>query len=156
MNHQADISAPNCLIEGQNKLVNSYQYEFTPYLKESNAYGNIYFTHHFEWQGICRERWFSNCVIKDMFSMDGVELEFTPDGLEAAAERALEHQTGARSLRYIIEETLLDVMYELPSLTDVARCIVGREAVEGSEDPVLISESGETQSISLGLMEKSA
>ncbi len=72
MNHQAEISAPNCLIEGQNKLVNSYQYEFTPYLKESNAYGNIYFTHHFEWQGICRERWFSSCVIKDMFSMDGV------------------------------------------------------------------------------------
>ena len=100
-----------------------------------------------------------NAIVKQyqqLFSMDGVELEFTPDGLEAAAERALEHQTGARSLRYIIEETLLDVMYELPSLTDVARCIVGREAVEGSEDPVLISESGETQSISLGLMEKSA
>ena len=100
-----------------------------------------------------------NAIVKQyqqLFSMDGVELEFTPDGLEAAAERALEHQTGARSLRYIIEETLLDVMYELPSLTDVARCIVGREAVEGSEDPVLISESGEPMSISLGLVEKSA
>jgi len=100
-----------------------------------------------------------NAIVKQyqlLFSMDGVELEFTPDGLEAAAERALEHQTGARSLRYIIEETLLDVMYELPSLTDVARCIVGREAVEGSEDPVLIGESGEPLSISLGLVEKSA
>ena len=100
-----------------------------------------------------------NAIVKQyqqLFSMDGVELEFTPEGLEAAAERALEHQTGARSLRYIIEETLLDVMYELPSLTDVARCIVGREAVEGSEDPVLIGESGEPLSISLGLVEKSA
>ena len=100
-----------------------------------------------------------NAIVKQyqqLFSMDGVELEFTPEGLEAAAERALEHQTGARSLRYIIEETLLDVMYELPSLTDVARCVVGREAVEGSEDPVLIGESGEPLSISLGLVEKSA
>ena len=100
-----------------------------------------------------------NAIVKQyqqLFSMDGVELEFTPDGLEAAAERALEHQTGARSLRYIIEETLLDVMYELPSLTDVARCIVGREAVEGSKEPDLISESGETLSISLRLVEKSA
>jgi ATP-dependent Clp protease ATP-binding subunit ClpX len=100
-----------------------------------------------------------NAIVKQyqqLFSMDGVELEFTSEGLEAAAERALEHQTGARSLRYIIEETLLDVMYELPSLTDVARCIVGREAVEGSEDPVLIGESGEPLSISLGLVEKSA
>ena len=100
-----------------------------------------------------------NAIVKQyqqLFSMDGVELEFTPDGLEAAAERALEHQTGARSLRYIIEETLLDVMYELPSLTDVARCVVGREAVEGSKEPDLISESGEPLSISLGLVEKSA
>ena len=100
-----------------------------------------------------------NAIVKQyqqLFSMDGVELEFTPDGLEAAAERALEHQTGARSLRYIIEETLLDVMYELPSLTDVARCVVGREAVEGSKEPDLISESGEPLSRSLGLVEKSA
>ena len=100
-----------------------------------------------------------NAIVKQyqqLFSMDGVELEFTPDGLEAAAERALEHQTGARSLRYIIEETLLDVMYELPSLTEVARCVVGREAVEGTAGPDLIAKSGETLNISLGLMEKSA
>ena len=100
-----------------------------------------------------------NAIVKQyqqLFSMDGVELEFTPDGLEAAAERALEHQTGARSLRYIIEETLLDVMYELPSLTEVTRCVVGREAVEGAADPALISESGEVLDIPLGLVEKSA
>ena len=100
-----------------------------------------------------------NAIVKQyqqLFSMDGVELEFTTEGLEAAAERALEHQTGARSLRYIIEETLLDVMYELPSLTEVSRCVVGREAVEGSADPALITESGETLDISLRLEEKLA
>ena len=100
-----------------------------------------------------------NAIIKQyqqLFSMDGVELEFTPEGLEAAAERALAHQTGARSLRYIIEETLLDVMYELPSLTEIARCVVGREAVEGKSDPSLITESGETLDIDFGLEEKSA
>ena len=55
-----------------------------------------------------------NAIVKQyqkLFSMDNVELEFTPDALEAAAERALEHQTGARCLRYVIEDTLLDVMY---------------------------------------------
>jgi len=100
-----------------------------------------------------------NAIIKQyqqLFRMDGVELEFTSEGLEAAAERALEHQTGARSLRYIIEETLLDVMYELPSLSGIARCVVGREAVEGKAYPALITESGETLDIDLGLVEKSA
>jgi len=100
-----------------------------------------------------------NAIVKQyqqLFSMDGVELEFTSEGLEAGAERALAHQTGARSLRYIIEETLLDVMYELPSLTDIVRCVVGREAVEGKADPALITESGETLDIDLGLVEKSA
>jgi len=100
-----------------------------------------------------------NAIVKQyqqLFSMDGVELEFTSEGLEAGAERALAHQTGARSLRYIIEETLLDVMYELPSLTDIVRCVVGREAVEGKADPALITESGETLDIDLGVVEKSA
>ena len=100
-----------------------------------------------------------NAIVKQyqqLFSMDGVELEFTSEGLEAGAERALAHQTGARSLRYIIEETLLDVMYELPSLTDIVRCVVGREAVEGKADPALITESGETLDIDLGLVKKSA
>ena len=97
-----------------------------------------------------------NAIVKQyqqLFSMDGVELEFTSEGLEASAERALAHQTGARSLRYIIEETLLDVMYELPSLTDIVRCVVGREAVEGKADPALITESGETLDIDLWLVE---
>jgi len=100
-----------------------------------------------------------NAIVKQyqhLFAMDGVELEFTTDGLEAAAERAHEHHTGARCLRYVIEETLLDVMYELPSLGSVVRCVVAREAIEGTSDPCLITEKGETVSLSLGPVKKSA
>jgi ATP-dependent Clp protease ATP-binding subunit ClpX len=74
--------------------------------------------------------------------MDDVELKFTPDALEAAAERALEHQTGARCLRYVIEDTLLDVMYDLPSLDEVVRCVVDRDAIEGNADPSMFAEDG--------------
>ena len=86
-----------------------------------------------------------NAIIKQyqqLFSMDGVELEFTADALEAAAERALKHQTGARCLRYVIEDTLLDVMYDLPSLDDVVRCVVDRDAIEGDACPSLFGEDG--------------
>ena len=100
-----------------------------------------------------------NAIVKQyqqLFAMDGVELEFTTDGLEAAAERAQEHHTGARCLRYVIEETLLDVMYELPSLGSVVRCVVDRKAIEGISDPCLLTENGETVSLSLGPVRKSA
>ena len=86
-----------------------------------------------------------NAIVKQyqhLFDMDGVELEFTPDALEAAAERALEHKTGARCLRYVIEDTLLDVMYDLPSLDEVVRCVVGRDAIEGNTDPRMFAEDG--------------
>ena len=86
-----------------------------------------------------------NAIVKQyqkLFSMDGVELEFTPDALEAVAERALEHKTGARCLRYVIEDTLLDVMYDLPSLEEVKRCVVDRDSIEGEVPPRLFSESG--------------
>ena len=87
-----------------------------------------------------------NAIIKQyqhLFSIDGVELEFTPAALEAAAERALNHYTGARCLRYIVEETLLDVMYELPSIKNVARCVVDRDAIEGQGTPTLLTPAGE-------------
>jgi ATP-dependent Clp protease ATP-binding subunit ClpX len=86
-----------------------------------------------------------NAIIKQyqqLFKMDGVELEFTPAALEAAAERALDHQTGARCLRYVIEDTLMDVMYDLPSLDEVVRCVVDRESIEGSRVPELFAEDG--------------
>ena len=100
-----------------------------------------------------------NAIIKQyqqLFRMDQVELEFTQDGLEAAADRALGHNTGARSLRYIVEETLLDVMYELPSLKDVVRCIVDRDAIENSGTPALVTKSGESFTIPLPPAQKLA
>ena len=86
-----------------------------------------------------------NAIVKQyqhLFSIDSVELEFTQPALEAAAERALDHHTGARCLRYVIEETLLDVMYDLPSLPNVARCVVDRDAVEGTGNPILLTHAG--------------
>ena len=86
-----------------------------------------------------------NAIVKQyqhLFRMDGVELEFTQDALESAADRALEHATGARCLRYVIEDTLLDVMYDLPSMTEATRCVVDSESIEGFAPPTLYSASG--------------
>ena len=100
-----------------------------------------------------------NALVKQyqqLFSIDGVELEFTHDALEAASERALAHPTGGRCLRYVIEEALLDVMYDMPSLPDVARCIVDRAAIEGTRHPTLVAKSGKTLNIALGPVQKTA
>ena len=100
-----------------------------------------------------------NAIVKQyqqLFSIDGVELEFTQSALEAAAERALGHQTGARCLRYVIEETLLDVMYDLPSMPNVARCVVDRDAIEGTGNPILLTKAGQTLNIPLDRMSLSA
>ena len=100
-----------------------------------------------------------NAIVKQyqqLFSIDGVELEFTQEALEAAADRALEHHTGARCLRYVVEETLLDVMYELPSLDDVAKCVVDAESIRGVGSPSLITESGSSFQLPLEPMQKSA
>ena len=88
-----------------------------------------------------------NAVVKQyqhLFSLDNVELVFQQDALEAAAEEAMAHKTGARGLRTIIERTLLDVMYELPSLQGVRRCLVDAEVVEGKKQPVLLTSAGDT------------
>ncbi|UDY24485.1 ATP-dependent Clp protease ATP-binding subunit ClpX [Nocardioides sp. Kera G14] len=85
-----------------------------------------------------------NALIKQyqkLFDLDGVELEFTTDAIEAVADKALERQTGARGLRAIIEEVLLHVMYEVPSRGDVAKVIVTRAVVDGEEAPTLVPVS---------------
>ena len=100
-----------------------------------------------------------NSIIKQyqhLFRIDNVDLEFTEDALEAAAERALNHQTGARCLRYVIEDTLLDVMYDLPSLDQAVRCIVSRETIEGKSPPNLYGIKGEEVHLPLHPMKKSA
>ena len=84
-----------------------------------------------------------NAIIKQyqqLFHIDNIQLEFTEEALEAVAEIALTQNTGARALRYIVEKTLLDVMYELPSMERVTCCIVDRENIEGTNTPTLLSE----------------
>ena len=80
---------------------------------------------------------------QQLFSMDNVELVFTPKALEVASSEAIKRRTGARGLRSIIEETLLDVMYELPSQKGVARCIVDGDTIKGQKPPVLLTASGQ-------------
>jgi ATP-dependent Clp protease ATP-binding subunit ClpX len=73
-----------------------------------------------------------------LFELDGVELEFTDDALEAIADQAVLRGTGARGLRAIMEEVLLSVMYEVPSRQDVARVVITREAVLEHVNPTLV------------------
>jgi ATP-dependent Clp protease ATP-binding subunit ClpX len=78
-----------------------------------------------------------------LFQMDNVELEFNKEAIETAAAQALKQKTGARGLRTILEQTLLDVMYELPSMTGISRCDVSREAIMGTASVSLTTSSGE-------------
>ncbi len=82
-----------------------------------------------------------NALIKQyarMFEMDEVELVFTPDALEAIAEQALKRGTGARGLRAILEEVLLNTMYDLPSRTDIDQVLIDRDVVEDKVNPTLV------------------
>ncbi len=81
---------------------------------------------------------------QSLFRMDDIELEFTQEALEATAEEALKHNIGARGLRTILERTLLDVMYELPSLSSVTGCVVDEDAILGTGEVQLASDEGET------------
>jgi ATP-dependent Clp protease ATP-binding subunit ClpX len=79
----------------------------------------------------------------EFFSLDSVELVLTDDALEAAAEEALRHKTGARGLRTVLEECLLDVMYEIHSRGDVKKCVVDGDAIRGLRRPLLLTRSGQ-------------
>ncbi len=74
------------------------------------------------------------------FHFDGVDLTFTDDAIEIVAEEALKRGTGARGLRAILEDTLLEVMYELPSRADVVQCIVDADVVMQRSAPTLVTE----------------
>jgi ATP-dependent Clp protease ATP-binding subunit ClpX len=84
-----------------------------------------------------------NCLVRQyqhLFELDGVDLDFTPGALLAVAAQANSRGTGARGLASIMEKTLSDLMFEMPSRTDVARVVITREMVEGSGDPELYAE----------------
>ncbi|KAE8764136.1 ATP-dependent Clp protease ATP-binding subunit ClpX [Georgenia thermotolerans] len=89
-----------------------------------------------------------NALVKQyqrMFEIDGVELEFTDDALEAIADQALLRGTGARGLRAIMEEVLREVMFEVPSRDDVARVVVTREVVLENVNPTLVPRESPTK-----------
>ena len=73
--------------------------------------------------------------------MEGVELEFRPEALTAIARKALKRKTGARGLRTIVENILLDTMYELPSAENVRKVVVDESVVEHKTEPFLIYET---------------
>jgi ATP-dependent Clp protease ATP-binding subunit ClpX len=82
-----------------------------------------------------------NALVKQytrLFEMDGVELEFTDDALEAIADQAIHRGTGARGLRAIMEEVLLPVMYDIPSRDDVAKVVVTKETVQDNVLPTIV------------------
>jgi len=82
-----------------------------------------------------------NALVKQyqaLLGYDNVELSFTSDALEAIADKAIKRKTGARGLRAIMEAVMLDVMYDIPTMGNVEKCVVNREVVEGSAKPVLV------------------
>lgn len=85
-----------------------------------------------------------NALVKQyqtLLSYDGVELEFDREALEAIAQKAIERKTGARGLRSIIEETMLDIMFEIPSEEDVTSVRITKAAVDGRDKPILETAS---------------
>jgi ATP-dependent Clp protease ATP-binding subunit ClpX len=73
-----------------------------------------------------------------LFELEGVELKFTDEALQAVAQEALARKSGARGLRSILEAAMLDIMYDLPSLKEVQECVVGDEVILKGEDPLLL------------------
>jgi len=87
-----------------------------------------------------------NSVVRQfqrLFAMDDVTLEFEPDSLEAVATEAFLRRTGARGLRSIVEEALLDVMFEIPSRDDIARCVLTPEVFTQNHAPNLLNHQGQ-------------
>ena len=79
-----------------------------------------------------------NAIIKQyrkFFELDKVDLVFTPEALEETAEQALNQKTGARGLRTIVEEVLLDIMYDIPSRNDIKSCVVTEKVILKQEGP---------------------
>ena len=87
-----------------------------------------------------------NSLVKQyrkLFELDGVELDFQKDALKLVAEKSLERKTGARGLRSIMESTMMDLMYQVPSDHTIQKCVITKEAVEGTAEPeITYGEAG--------------
>lgn len=77
---------------------------------------------------------------KHLFEMEGAELEFRDESLHAIARKSMERKTGARGLRTIVENVLLDTMYELPSSDNVAKVVIDESVINGQSDPIWVYE----------------
>lgn len=90
-----------------------------------------------------------NALVKQyqkLLEMDDVKLEFSKEALEAIVDKAIERKTGARGLRSIIEEIMRDIMFEIPSIPDVNKCIITKETVlEGKKPDIIVSEQKQTE-----------
>jgi len=89
-----------------------------------------------------------NALIKQfakLMEMEGVNLRFTDSALAAIAKEALKRKSGARGLRAIIESSMIDIMYEIPSMENVKECVIGEDTVLNKEDPILLFEQPKKQ-----------
>ncbi len=105
-----------------------------------------------------------NALVKQyqgLFGLDNVDLSFTPEALEAIADRTIKRKTGARGLRAIMEETMMDLMFRIPSDDTINTCVVTKEMVEGTGEPELTyneeaDETGPKRKRRVGLIEETA
>ena len=90
-----------------------------------------------------------NALVKQyqkLFELDGVSLEFKDEALTAVAREAMRRKTGARGLRAILEDVMLNVMYDIPSRNDITKCVITKEVIEKKEDPILVTEDRKKKS----------
>ena len=83
-----------------------------------------------------------------LFELEDVELEFRDDALRAIADKAMARKTGARGLRSIVEQVLLNTMYDLPSANDVSKVVIDETVIKGESDPILIYQSNDNKAAS--------
>jgi ATP-dependent Clp protease ATP-binding subunit ClpX len=79
---------------------------------------------------------------KRLFEMDGVELEFEDEALKVVAQKAIERKTGARGLRSILEDVMQDIMFDIPSRSDIQKCVITHDVIEKKSEPVLLLKEG--------------
>jgi ATP-dependent Clp protease ATP-binding subunit ClpX len=87
-----------------------------------------------------------NALVKQyqkLFEMDGVVLEFEDEALHLIAQKAIERKTGARGLRAILEDIMLNVMYDIPSRDDIEKCIITKDTIINNQEPILILTDGQ-------------
>ena len=80
-----------------------------------------------------------------MFELDGIRLRFTEGALSAIADEAIKRKSGARGLRSVIENAMLDVMYELPSDNDACECVISEQVIISGDYPVILYETSENK-----------